>query len=502
VNTTAIYLEKSCLLTLLLLALPGLAPAATYHVAKTGNNGYSCAQAQSQTTPKLTIQAGVNCATSAGDAVVVMAGTYIEHVGNWPASGANNLPITVKANSGETVIWRSSVTDAASHSGAIQIFNRSYIRIEGFNFDGTVTKSTLRVVNTGSADTAPVQGIEIVNNRFTNNGNNGVSNGGAMSRIINFDRVGRGTTYTGPPVNLISGNTFDRNYGVNVNIENYGGDVWIKDNISVNNKGSKNSYAAGQFQTSFLLLGSEAQRLLVENNRVSSMLRDSYVDTQYEASGFRLDAGAMNSVFQDNLIHDIDPSFSGDSYGIFAESRCSYNVFRRNVIHSVGQAGIRDGSPSTSPAIGNQYINNVLYKCAVGISLSNSKGTILKNNILFNNTAVQIWVRNTSVSNGGLIFRNNDYFSGTNSNVAVWSDTSGSPTLSSANRTFSSWISVSGDSNSINSNPIFVSVPTDFHLASASPCIGSGEGGVSMGAYPSPADLVAPLPPSGFSLLP
>ena len=55
--------------------LPGAALGTTYYVSKSGNDGNSCAQAQSPSTPKLTFASGLTC-LSAGDTLIVHAGTY------------------------------------------------------------------------------------------------------------------------------------------------------------------------------------------------------------------------------------------------------------------------------------------------------------------------------------------------------------------------------------------------------------------------------------------
>jgi hypothetical protein len=74
------HLKRTIHFTLLAaLSFAGAAQAATYYVATTGSNGYACAQAQNQSTPKQTIQAGVSCLAS-GDTLIVKAGTYTSNV--------------------------------------------------------------------------------------------------------------------------------------------------------------------------------------------------------------------------------------------------------------------------------------------------------------------------------------------------------------------------------------------------------------------------------------
>ena len=62
-----------------LILLPTAAHATTYYVAKTGSNTYTCGQAQSQSTAKQTISAGIAC-MAGGDTLIIGDGTYDEQV--------------------------------------------------------------------------------------------------------------------------------------------------------------------------------------------------------------------------------------------------------------------------------------------------------------------------------------------------------------------------------------------------------------------------------------
>jgi parallel beta-helix repeat protein len=223
------------------------------------------------------------------------------------------------------------------------------------------------------------------------------------------------------------------------------------------------------------------------------MTKDAYVTASYDAGGLRLDTGANNNIFQDNIIHDLDFAGAAISDGIYAESSCNYNLFQRNIIYNIGQWGMHDGAPPTSTAIGNNWINNVVFNCkAGGLILSNSKNTIVKNNILANNGADQIAVSSISVSNGGHVFRNNDYFKAGNANIGYWNRPTGSS--SAANLTLEQWSSASGDKNSLSVDPGLVNPPLDFHLKSTSLVRGTGESGVDMGAYPSSVQSAVSTP--------
>jgi hypothetical protein len=77
-----------------------------------------------------------------------------------------------------------------------------------------------------------VIGIEVVNNVFSSNGNNGTQIG-AQSRLIYLQGIGNGSSYLGPTLNTISGNRFDGNYGADIWMSQ-SSDTLIADNVSLN----------------------------------------------------------------------------------------------------------------------------------------------------------------------------------------------------------------------------------------------------------------------------
>src|SRR5437667_6769750 len=87
---------KKLLLVIFFTIVPVLAHGATYYVAKTGSDSNSCSRAQSQSTPKLTINAGAGC-LNAGDTLIIKTGTYNEALLNVIPSGTAGSPTTVKS---------------------------------------------------------------------------------------------------------------------------------------------------------------------------------------------------------------------------------------------------------------------------------------------------------------------------------------------------------------------------------------------------------------------
>jgi hypothetical protein len=424
----------------------------------------------------------VNCATAAGDTVIVKAGTYTEAVTTWPASGSSGNPITVKANPGDTVRWVAPGTDPASFTGIANIINRSYIRIEGFRIEGARTQVTLRIQNTVSKTTNPIQGIEIVNNTFVDNGHNALSGGDATFTILT-KHLGRDSTYSGPPVNFITGNTFTNNYGFHIGL-NGSSDVHMANNTFIGGRGSKNLVNANWFNATYVFATQDSlggttypERNLIELNTMSSISKDTYIASAggtIEATGVRFDVGPRNNTIQNNVIHDFvyDGSWNSTerSFGIFLENNSNNNLVRQNIVYNIGEACYASGSQPTPVTNGNQFLNNTGYHCdKVGMWLPHAKNAIIRNNILFDNgiqSGAQVVVESPSVTAGGNVFSHNDYVRTGSSLIGLWNVAS----HGAANLTLSQWSNASGDTNSMSANPLFVNASSgDFRL-----CAGPG----------------------------
>ena len=119
----------------------GQASAATYYVAKTGGNAHSCAQAQSPSTPKQTINGGIAC-LSGGDTLLIGNGSYHELLTNHSVAGHGRIPngspaaytILKAQNTGQVTL---TFTPFADFWSGIELDgSSSYIHFEGFVLDG------------------------------------------------------------------------------------------------------------------------------------------------------------------------------------------------------------------------------------------------------------------------------------------------------------------------------------------------------------------------------
>jgi parallel beta-helix repeat protein len=130
---------------------PVLADAATYHVAKTGSNNYTCTQAQSAYMPRLTINSGINC-LSAGDTLIIHAGTYDEGINDTiPAGTSTGRRTTIRANNGDTVMIRPSRGVGPSSLHGVYI-TRSYVAFDGLVIDGVNVELPFRINGTATGN--------------------------------------------------------------------------------------------------------------------------------------------------------------------------------------------------------------------------------------------------------------------------------------------------------------------------------------------------------------
>ena len=125
----------------------GTADAANYYVSPSGNDAFSCAQAQQISSPKRTIRGGLTCLSGGGDALFLRAGTYNEGIdGNNIPSGTNWSSVIRIANyNDETVTIKPDDAHAAGHwalrfggDTGDPVVSRQYIVLDGIHIDGTL----------------------------------------------------------------------------------------------------------------------------------------------------------------------------------------------------------------------------------------------------------------------------------------------------------------------------------------------------------------------------
>lgn len=321
------------------------AAGSDYWVGKDGSDGNSCATAQTEGTPKLTINAGIAC-LSAGETLTVKAGTYTETnmIGNNIPNGTSwGNVTTVKAKSGDTVTinmpsgtnqYRSLFLGGSPGTGIV----KQYIEINGFIFDetkvqtwhdgalidgathhiritgNTFKNATAQGLTVNNADSyypsVSVGGHEILNNVFDNNGQSPYDHGmyfkHANSKIWN--------------------NTFSNNSGFGLHL--YDGDA---------RKGPDNS------------------------------------DVQYNIAYGNV-LGGLLSNGNNNLIANNITYSTGDGITLF-NSGDANKVYNNTIAKYTGSIGLKIWSGST----GNFLTNNILWGTGTDISEPGGGNTKLTN---------------------------------------------------------------------------------------------------------------------------
>jgi hypothetical protein len=144
-------------MTFLLVCLcPVVAQASTYYVAQNGSDSTSCSAAQSATTPRQSITAGVGC-LSGGDTLILALGTYAESI---PActipSGSSGQPTVIRAAQPRQTILRGTAYNMIDLGGGC---TQQHIVFDGLTLDRANASSGRGLfVRAGSGDISFVNG--------------------------------------------------------------------------------------------------------------------------------------------------------------------------------------------------------------------------------------------------------------------------------------------------------------------------------------------------------
>jgi parallel beta-helix repeat protein len=311
--------------------------AANYYVAKTGNDANSCVQAQSISTPMLTIMAGVGC-LSAGDTLQIRGGTYAEWVNITNRSGSANNPITITNFPAEIVTVRPPS------------------KLEAFWLEGnnanywTIKAQVLGQMVLDGSNNAPNQLADGIGYRFGTSGPHHITI--ENLEIKNF--TGNGILDSAPynlPGNVIRGNKIHDN-GVYYAVD--GSMRWCM-------------YVAG--------VGT-----LIENNECYNGYNGG-IQVQGDQSNQTV---SHNIIVRNNYVHD-NGALGGHGIGIVAWYSDNMQVYNNISVNNSAQ-GIWLNRSS-----GSQIYSNTLYgNAAGGFYASSAQNPIVRNNIAYNNTGNQI----------------------------------------------------------------------------------------------------------------
>jgi parallel beta-helix repeat protein len=185
---------------------PVFAQGATYYVAKTGSHNYTCAQAQSDSTPRLTINSGITC-LSAGDTLVIKSGTYVEGINDTiPAGTSTATRTTIRAKTGDTVTIRPAIGIGLSSLQAVYL-TKPYTAIDGVVIDGSNVALPYRLA--GSATGNLLQNSEIKSVQKAGGGNCITIQG----NVINSSVINNKIHDCGDPADFLEHGIYLRNTG-------------------------------------------------------------------------------------------------------------------------------------------------------------------------------------------------------------------------------------------------------------------------------------------------
>lgn len=326
--------------------------AATYYVAKTGDNGNPGTEAD----PFLTVNKGVSVLTP-GDTLYVKAGTYAESLEDVIPSGTSwDNPVTVAAYPGDTpTLLPVSVVDGSR----VLFFDGSsgtdsYIIIDGFVLDASsVTSDAIKITN-GSNH------IRIQNSEIENSNNQGVlivaSSGynEFLNDTIhdNGDATGEHGMYIGSDHNTVRDSTIYSNFSDGIKLNDGIDNSYSTQNNIYRNK----SYSNGESGIEATL----ASNNLIYNNIVH--------DNQF---GIRLRAGGQSQkIYNNTIYHDTNG-------GIYFDSDYSDTIVSNNIVSKEITIGISIGATVSNTTLQNNLVSNN----ATNYSDSGT-GTTLSNNLI------------------------------------------------------------------------------------------------------------------------
>jgi parallel beta-helix repeat protein len=279
--------------TLLSIVGANVATAATYYVGKGGSNSNSCWQAQSRSTPKLTINDGLSC-LKAGDTLYVQAGTYGEEFKNPPGGTSWEKAVRIAAYANDTVTLRPG-------AGAERIFtfasaNSQYVIVDGFIMDAqNVTYEAIKI--TSSSWQGQSHYIRVENSEIKNAPQSGLLVNGTGHEFVNLDIHRNGSDHLSHGIylrssdSLIEGCIVHENSGVGIHV--YSQSKGIDNNLILNNQVWGNGINDTRRSVGIILASGSGNKAL--NNNVWG-----------NGTGIRVDYGASNSEVSHNIIHHND----------------------------------------------------------------------------------------------------------------------------------------------------------------------------------------------------
>ena len=395
--------------------------AATVIVAKTGGS-YT------------TIQAGL-AAASAGDTVLVKAGTYNEAVTFGKSGSAASGYITLKGESG-------AIIDGTNKGElGISVENMNYVKVIGMevqNFKGSGTPIGISIA--GSSSNLEIRDNKVHNIENANGNAHGIALYGTSATPMSTITIDGNEIYNcklGQSESMVlNGNI--TNFTVSSNI------VHDNDNIGIDFIGFEGTAPSGQDQ---------ARSGSCVGNRVyniSSATNPTY-GGERSADGIYVDGG-KDIVIERNTVDNCDIGIEVASE--HGGKTTSGITVRSNFVSRSYQGNIMTGGYAADKGNASSIVivNNTLYHGQDGevILQYNCSGITIKNNICFASSG-NAYLSNSGSNNTAVTVSNNLYYGAAANSPGSWSD-----------------------ANAKYANPLLVNAPADLHIQAGSPAKNAG----------------------------
>jgi hypothetical protein len=230
----------------------------TYYVAKTGSNSYSCTQAQSPTTAKLTIAAGRAC-LSAGDTLVIESGTYVENIpANGIPSGSSSGRTRIIGNTGAK--WTIRVNTGGCNNGSIITFyNLAWVELSDVIVDATNCDHGILLADSSTDNY--LHHLEVKNaGKLANSNGSGITFDSGTNPLAHRNRVSYvwihdsgldgldHCTYVTGNDNIVEHSTLERCSGMGVHVYNSTANTNNRNKVRWNDVRNNGSFGIGIYQ--------------------------------------------------------------------------------------------------------------------------------------------------------------------------------------------------------------------------------------------------------------